>query len=214
MDGDLRSVAQQPVKSGGSGNYEIGWLSVGEIRWLSVGEILQNAAENFLIDLRERLAQFELELNEEKTVITDLTKGKNGIFHFLGLSFYWARRCLSSQLTLSVKTQKSRLHKKIQDFYIWIKSNRNKTKARNLWEDTRAKLLGHYNYYGYFCNRRSLWHYYTAIMWSLFNWLNRRSQKQSFTWERFKHIASRQGLPTPPRMNLLKTIGRKAYAKS
>lgn len=170
------------------------------------------AAESFLATLRERLSKFELELNEGKTRITDLSKGRNGIFHFLGFSTYWARRHMSGKLTLSIKTQRERLHKKMQEFTAWIKKHRSTMKTAKIWETVKLKLKGHYNYYGYFCNRRSLWRYYHAVVWSLFKWLNRRSQKRSFAYDRFKEIiVTYVHLPTPPQMSKLKTLGWNPY---
>ena len=170
-------------------------------------------SEAFLTQLRERLRVFELELNEEKTAIIDFTRGRNGIFHFLGFSLYWAKRFMSSKLTLSLKTHRERLHQKMDDFVAWIKRNRSFLKTKVIWERARLKLIGHYNYYGYFCNRRSLWRYYHAATWNLFRWLNRRSQKRSFTWETFKEIiATSVRLPTPPMMDKLKSPGWNPYA--
>ena len=170
-------------------------------------------AKTFLSALRQRLSTFELELNEEKTAVIDFTQGRNGIFHFLGFSLYWAKRYLSQKLTLSLRTDKAKLHRKMKDYTEWVKKVRSFVKARKIWETTVAKLRGHYNYYGYFCNRRSLWRYYHSVLWSLFRWLNRRSQKTSFTWLRFKEIVAHMRLPTPPIMEKLKTPGWNPYAK-
>lgn len=174
----------------------------------------ESRANSFLTDLRTRLDKFELKLNEDKTAIIDLTTGRNGIFHFLGFSFYWAKRWMSFKKTLSVKTHDERLKKKIQEFDGWIKKSRNTRKGEELLKTARAKLQGHYNYFGYFCNRRSLWRYYHAAAWSLFRWLNRRSQKKSFNWEAFKSVLELAGIPKPPMMGKLKTIGWNPYAKS
>jgi hypothetical protein len=171
-------------------------------------------AHSFLTELRTRLDKFELKLNEDKTAIIDLTTGRNGIFHFLGLSFYWAKRWMSFKQTLSIKTHDERLKKKIQEFDGWIKKSRNTCKGKELLKTARAKLQGHYNYFGYFCNRRSLWRYYHAAVWSLFRWLNRRSQKKSFNWGAFKSVLESAGIPKPPMMGKLKTIGWNPYAKS
>jgi group II intron reverse transcriptase/maturase len=171
-------------------------------------------ADRFLSELRDRLSAFELELNEEKTTIVDFTRGKNGIFHFLGFSLYWAKRFMSPKLTLSIKTHREKLHKKMDDYTLWIKKNRSYLKTKTIWERTKLKLIGHYNYYGYYCNRRSLWRYYHHVTWNLFRWLNRRSQKRSFSWEKFKTIiaSSHVRLPTPPLMKNLKQLGWNPYA--
>lgn len=173
----------------------------------------KSKAENFLEALRVRLATFELELNEDKTAIIDFTRGRNSIFHFLGFSLYWAKRYMTSKLTLSIKTHKEKLHTKMQEFYEWIKKLRSAVKVQIIWEKVKLKLQGHYNYYGYFCNRRSLWRYYHSVIWSLFKWLNRRSQKRSFDWLRFKEIINKYArLPVPPKMSDLKSPGWSPHA--
>lgn len=170
-------------------------------------------AEGFLVALRQRLAAFELELNDDKTAIIDFTKGRNGIFHFLGFSLYWAKRYMSAKLTLSLKTHREKLHRKMDEYVAWIKKHRSCLRTARIWEITKLKLIGHYNYYGYFCNRRSLWRYYHAVTWNLFRWLNRRSHKWSFSWVKFKEIITNYvRLPRPPAMEQLKPLGWNPYA--
>ncbi|MCX6123169.1 MAG: hypothetical protein NTV34_00215 [Proteobacteria bacterium] len=170
-------------------------------------------ADSFLIELRNRLASLELKLNEDKTAIIDLIKARNGIFHFLGFSVYWARRFgRGGKQTLSIKTHKERLVKKIQKFDEWIKKNRNARKGNDLLKAVKAKLQRHYNYYGNFCNRAKLWHYYSGVTWILFRWLNRRSQKKSYDWQTFKQVLASASIPRPPAIDKLKIIGWNPYA--
>lgn len=98
--------------------------------------------------------------------------------------------------------------KKINEFYKWIKDSRNKMKTKELFEKTKEKLTGHYNYYGYYVNIRKLYHYYWEVVKSLFKWLNRRSQKISFSWEKFKKVLEYNNLPKPPVPNKLKHLER------
>ena len=60
----------------------------------------------------------------------------------------------------------------------------------------KAKLTGHYQYYGISGNMRSLSRYYWLAVQLAMKWLNRRSQKHSFSWEGFwvylKHYPCRQ----------------------
>ena len=53
-------------------------------------------------------------------------------------------------------------------------------------------VRGHYQYYGVSDNMRSLRRYYEAASRILFKWLNRRSQRRSVKWERFRGILIRE----------------------
>ncbi len=52
----------------------------------------------------------------------------------------------------------------------------------------RLKLRGYWNYYGVIGNSSATWRYYSAVMMLIFKWLNRRSQRRSYTWGRFKEL--------------------------
>ena len=82
-------------------------------------------------------------------------------------------------------------------FTAWIKDIRHKKRLDDIWEMAAAKLRGHYQYYGVTFNRPKLFHYYSAVIKALFKWLNRRSQKRSFTWERFLRRLQFKPLPRP-----------------
>ncbi|MEQ1843441.1 MAG: hypothetical protein ABL994_23790 [Verrucomicrobiales bacterium] len=47
----------------------------------------------------------------------------------------------------------------------------------------RAKLNGHWNYYGVLGNSPSLGVFEREVKGLIFKWLNRRSQRKSLTWE-------------------------------
>ena len=173
----------------------------------------EQQANDFLAALRARLAEYKLAVNEDKTAIINFTKGKETIFSFLGFTFFWNKRKGWNKINLVIKTQREKLGKKIQEFTEWIKLNRSQLPRKELWSITAAKLRGHYNYYGYFCNRGKLQLFYKEVIGALFKWLNRRSQKKSFTWIEFKRLLSREPLPLPPETTKLKQLGWSPYAK-
>jgi hypothetical protein len=67
----------------------------------------------------------------------------------------------------------------------WIRFNRH-LPERKFFQVINAKLRGHYNYYGVRGNSQSLWTFYFRVIEKCFKWLNRRSQRKSYTWDRFK----------------------------
>jgi group II intron reverse transcriptase/maturase len=173
----------------------------------------EQQAKDFLEDLRLRLAEYKLSVNEDKTAIINFTKGKDNIFSFLGFTFFWNKSKGWNKINLVIKTQKEKLGKKIQEYTEWIKLMRSRINRKEIWLITAAKLRGHYNYYGYYCNRGKLMLYYNSVIRDLFKWLNRRSQKKSFTWKQFQGLLSREPLPLPPETTKLKNLGWSPYAK-
>jgi group II intron reverse transcriptase/maturase len=170
----------------------------------------KDKADQFVKDLYERVKHFRLELNEDKTRIVDFGKGRNNSFDFLGFTFYWVTK--NNRRILSLKTRKKTLHKKMQEFYNWIKATRNQVKTREIWKTARAKLIGHYNYYGYWMNYTKLNHFYWEAIRSLFKWMNRRSQKKSFGWVEFCRKLEYNRVPKPPHIRQLKHLGWNPYA--
>jgi RNA-directed DNA polymerase len=173
----------------------------------------EQQANDFLEALKMRLTEYKLAVNEDKTAIINFAKGKENIFSFLGLTFYWNKRKGWNKINLVIKTQKDKLAKKIQEFTEWIKLNRAQLSRKEIWSIVAAKLRGHYNYFGYYCNRGKLMLFYNSVIGVLFKWLNRRSQKKSFTWSQFKGLLSREPLPRPQEMTKLKQLGWSPYAK-
>jgi len=173
----------------------------------------EEEAKNFKAALKERLEAFKLNLNEDKSGIISFGKRSGNTFHFLGFSFIWGKDRGSLKRVLRVQTEKQKLFKKIQEFTTWIKENRSKYKLDELWRITSSKLRGHYNYYGVYSNHNKLNHFYFSVTGILFKWLNRRSQRKSFTWERFKKRLMYNPLPLPPKGAALKPlIDRRIYA--
>lgn len=60
-------------------------------------------------------------------------------------------------------------------------------KTSVLLASLRRKLRGHYNYFGVIGNLAGLHAVKQHVMELLYKWLNRRSGRRSFTWERLKH---------------------------
>jgi RNA-directed DNA polymerase len=173
----------------------------------------EHEANDFLVALRLRLAEYKLSVNEDKTSIINFAKGEENIFNFLGFTFFWNKKKGWNKINLVIKTQRDKLAKKIQEYTEWIKLNRSRLKRKDIWSLTAAKLRGHYNYYGYYCNRGKLMLFYKSVIGDLFKWLNRRSQKKSFNWAQFKRLLHREPLPLPPETTKLKNLGWSPYAK-
>jgi len=166
-------------------------------------------AEKFMMELKERVETFELELNEDKTHMLELAKGNHNSFSFLGLSFYWGKT--NKRKVLKVKIEKSKLLRAIREFEVWIKQNRSNYKLKELWSLAKSKVTGHVNYYGYYSNALKINHFYHEVLKSLFKWLNRRSQKRSYTWDGFCERLKNFPLMTPLKEIKFKQLGYNIY---
>lgn len=170
----------------------------------------ETAAKIFVAQLYERVADYGLELNADKTRVINFRNTEKKHFDFLGLTFYWGKGMGKKHL-LKVKTQKRQLLKKIQAFDHCVKDIRSQMKISDIWKLAKAKLRGHYEYFGYAFNRAKLNHFYQQAIWSLFRWLNRRSQKRSYSWEGFCERLKQCPLGAPPPINPLRQLGWSPY---
>jgi RNA-directed DNA polymerase len=106
--------------------------------------------------------------------------GKPETFDFLGFTFYCSLDKDKKFFRCKVKTSRKKLIRKIKTIKAWDKENRNMPVSEQI-KKINQKLSGHYQYYGVTDNSRSLYGYLNAVKWILFKWLNRRSQKGSYT---------------------------------
>jgi hypothetical protein len=150
----------------------------------------QRDAERVKEALGKRLLKFGLALNEEKTRLARFSKGKarqkiqQEAFDFLGFTFYLGRS-RKGDIIPKVKTIGSRLRKKLKCVNAWAREVRNKAPLKEIWKAFGKKLEGHIQYYGVTFNFKGVYNFrYKAIM-IMFKWLNRRSQRRSFSWQKF-----------------------------
>ncbi|WP_343752481.1 group II intron maturase-specific domain-containing protein [Lentibacillus halophilus] len=78
----------------------------------------------------------------------------------------------------------------------WLKENRTES-AEFIMDRIRRSLIGYYNYYCITDNSPTVDLFRDNIRTLLFKWLNRRSQKKSFTWEKFVLFLKKFPLPRP-----------------
>ena len=68
---------------------------------------------------------------------------------------------------------------------------------RKLFPLLKLKLRGYYNYYGVPGNSYGLREFYEPSMKILWKWLNRRSQRGSFSWQGFADLLHHFQVPRP-----------------
>jgi group II intron reverse transcriptase/maturase len=158
--------------------------------------------------LAGRLEKYKLNLSEEKTKMVSFSRdgyaqgGKQESFDFLGFTFYWGKSRNNKPLP-KVKSSGKRMRGKLKSVNGWARAVRNKYRLHEVWKRFCIKLEGHIRYYGVSFNMRGIKCFVHRAIRILFKWLNRRSQKRSFTWEKFEQF--RQEFP-PPKIKIWHTL--------
>ena len=150
--------------------------------------------------LGKRLAKYKLKLNDDKTKMVGFSKSKSrrGIkqesFDFLGFTFYLGKS-IKGAVVPKVKTCGKRYRSKLNNVKDWARQIRNKEPLGIIWTTFCSKLRGHVRYYGVSFNSRTVVRFLRAAERILFKWLNRRSQRKSFDWEKFNLFKKEHPLP-------------------
>ncbi len=155
-------------------------------------------AKHFVELLTKRFEKFGLTIHPTKTRIVhfDRDKSRSGMFDFLGFRYYWGKTA-NGYRTVKCVTSSKRLRAKIKLFKLWIKNNRNLFRLPILWKRAARMFQGHFAYYGVSWNSRQLSRYQHDCLLLQFKWLNRRSQRRSFTLSEFNDHLRRNPLPSP-----------------
>jgi group II intron reverse transcriptase/maturase len=166
----------------------------------------QMDAERFRRELRMRLEKFGLEVEPTKTRVVEFgryavqnakARGERpGTFDFLGLTHYCGTRRNGTGFRMKRVTARKRFIAKRQAFKEWLKKART-LKTAELWETAKAKLKGHYAYYGVTDNLRGIKRFAEEVKKLLFKWLNRRGKRGCLSWEKFCEMLERFPLPQP-----------------
>ncbi|MBN2796782.1 MAG: group II intron reverse transcriptase/maturase [Clostridia bacterium] len=151
-------------------------------------------ATSFYKALTKRLAKFDLELAEEKTRFILLNKRRSdnddeGTFDFLGFTYY-----LDKDNRMKVKTSKAKYSASLKKCKEWMKSNRTLPTA-TFMKTLVSKLRGHINYFAVTFNHKFVSRFVYEVRKLLFKWLNRRSQKSSFNWDKYVLFLKKYPLP-------------------
>lgn len=117
-------------------------------------------------------------------------------FDFLGFTHYCGKS-KRGKFKLGRRTSRKKFTAKCKELNKWLRSIRNATETKEWWKILRAKLRGHYQYYGVSENYAGIEQFYRQTLRMVRKWLNRRSQKNSMSWEKFNHYLKCYPLPKP-----------------
>jgi RNA-directed DNA polymerase len=152
-------------------------------------------AERFSLAVKERLNRFNLELASEKTRLLRFGRGAEederrngrgpGTFDFLGFTHYCGKT-RKGAFKVQRRISHKRLRTKLAAWKEWVCKWRHVYGRGNILRRAKAKMQGALNYYAITDNTRMCRTYRHEVESLLFKWLNRRSQRRSYTWEQFK----------------------------
>lgn len=157
-------------------------------------------AQRIRESLVKRLEKYKLKLNEEKTKQIPFDKRlvaqgiDQGTFDFLGFTFYWGK-AHSGRIIPKLKTKAKTMKSKLIKMKEWIKKVKDREPLREIWKTFISKLRGHVNYYGVSHNSENVAKFLQEANRIVFKWLNRRSQRKSFTWKQYAKYLTTHPLP-------------------
>lgn len=166
----------------------------------------KSEAHQFFHSLNARLKKFNLEIAEDKTKIIPFGRfaeknakrdgtGKPDTFDFLGFTHYCGIS-KHGKFRVKRKTSRRKVQGKLRETKEWLKNNRNKD-IHMIMDRFKRSLIGYYNYYCITDNTQTVNNFKEKIQRLLFKWLNRRSQRKSFTWDKFRLFLNKHPLPSP-----------------
>lgn len=179
-----------------------------------VGFERKDEAADYLRRLPERLGKFSLRLAGEKSALVKFNRWEpddSGRFTFLGFEFYWSRtRKNRNHTIIKRKTSKKKYRASLKAIKDWIRGGR-PWPLKMILSSLRRRLRGYWDYYSVKGNSLMAWKYYRAVCELVFKWLNRRSQRKSYTWSKFGKLWG--GAWKIPRPRVVEKVTRNAQGE-
>jgi RNA-directed DNA polymerase len=158
----------------------------------------RDEAESFLKQLRERMAEYGLELHSEKTRLIEFGRfaegnrkrvgaGKPETFNFLGFTHICSTIHKSGKFTVKRKTIGKRMTAKLHDVAAKLRKRMNDPiEQTGNW--LNQVVRGYFHYHAVPGNRKRLYTFRRQIARHWLFTLRRRSQRSRWTWERFQPL--------------------------
>lgn len=161
-------------------------------------------ADTFKDALTGRLERFRLSVAEEKTRSMEFGRfarenarrrgEKPQEFTFLGFTHYCGKT-KQGYFKLKRRTSRKKFGASLRAFDVWARRARHRMKKADMIRRAKARMQGHLTYYAITDNTKACSryrHYATRI---LHKWLNRKSQRQAYTWGQFNQALGWFGWP-------------------
>ncbi len=169
-------------------------------------------AEHFKNRLNDRLEGFGLKVAEEKTRCIEFGRfaraeaqkrgQKPEEFTFLGFTHYCGKT-RKRNFRVKRRTSRKKFALSLRGFTDWVRKSRSVLRKGEMLRRAKVRIEGHLNYYAITDNSKmcsTYRHYATRI---LFKWINRKSQRRSYTWKGFMQALKWVGWP---RTNIRKDL--------
>ncbi len=169
-------------------------------------------ATDFEKRLSDRLEGFCLEVAKEKTRCIEFGRfarrdaqkrgQKPEEFTFLGFTHYCGKT-KNGEFKVKRRTSRKALARSLREFTEWARKSRAVLRKGEMLRSAKIRIVGHMNYYAITDNSKkcSAFLFYTTRI--LFRWLNRKSQRRSYTWRGYLQALKGVGWP---RANIRKDL--------
>lgn len=165
----------------------------------------KNEAEIFHKRLKKRMKFFGLTLEESKTRLLEFGRfatenlkregKKPETFDFLGFTHYCSTS-RNGKFRVKRQTASKKFRKKCKEINVRIREMRYEKKVFII-KAVNQMLVGYYHYYGITDNYRMMDNFRMRVIKILFFWMNRRSQRKSYTWDRFNEFLRNNPIAKP-----------------
>jgi len=166
----------------------------------------ESDAVAFRAQLEDRLQGFNLELALEKTRCVEFgryardnarKKGqKPKELDFLGFTHYCGKT-RKGYFKLKRRTSRKKFGLSLNKFTDWAQKSRSRLTKGQMLRNAATRVIGHLNYYAITDNSERCKNYVYHATQTLFKWINRKSQRPSYTWEGFLQVLNHVGWPKP-----------------
>ena len=166
-----------------------------------VGFNSKSDADQFRLELTERMRKFNLELHPEKTRLLEFGpfainnrqkrgEGKPETFNFLGFTHICVKKKSNGMYTVLRQTIRKRLQAKLNEVKAELQ-RRMHDPIPELGKWLQAVVRGHIRYYGVPMNQNALWTFRFQVGRLWHRALSRRSQKGRVLWDRMRRLITR-----------------------
>jgi RNA-directed DNA polymerase len=171
-----------------------------------LGFQVKSDADQFRVELVERLKKFHLEVHPEKTRLLEFGpyaidnrkrrgEGKPETFNFLGFTHICIKKRSNGRFTVLRQTIHKRLQAKLNEVKAELQRRmHDPVPKQGKW--LQAVVNGHFRYYGVPMNTSALWTFRFRVGWFWQRALSRRSQNGRVSWDRMRRLNNRW-LPPP-----------------
>lgn len=163
-------------------------------------------ADDFRNRLGDRLEGFGLQLAEEKTHCIEFGRFarenayqrgmKPKEFTFLGFTHYCGKT-KEGRFKVKRRTSRKKLGLSLRKFTEWARTARHVLRKGEMLRQARARVVGHLSYYAITDNLERCIYYVYRVTQIVFKWLNRKSQRKAYTWDRFQQALAWVDWPKP-----------------